>query len=81
METLTHRPNKKVDYVVLRSEQVQKFFAHCRMVLKHLQLVGTALILLVKSHLVGQIRNVEAATKKVCRYIFTYSASCSSLRF
>ncbi|KAF8504208.1 DNase I-like protein [Gautieria morchelliformis] len=48
MDTLTRRLDKKVDYVVLRSEQ----------------LVGTALILLVKSHLVGQIRNVEAATKK-----------------
>lgn len=31
----------------------------------YLQLVGTALILLVKSHLAGQIRNVEGATKKV----------------
>lgn len=31
--------------------------------------MGTALILLVKSHLVGQIRNVEAATKKVCNIL------------
>ncbi|KAF8592645.1 DNase I-like protein [Ramaria rubella] len=48
MDTLARRPDKKADYVILRSEQ----------------LVGTALILLVKSQLAGQIRNVEGATKK-----------------
>ncbi|KAF9514763.1 hypothetical protein BS47DRAFT_1376435 [Hydnum rufescens UP504] len=47
-ETLARRPNKKADYIVLRSEQ----------------LVGTALILLVRSELSGIIRNVEAATRK-----------------
>ncbi|KAF8528795.1 phosphatidylinositol phosphate phosphatase [Hysterangium stoloniferum] len=48
IDTLAHRPTKTSEYVILRSEQ----------------LVGTALILLVKSKLVGQIRNVEGATKK-----------------
>ncbi|KAG6821534.1 hypothetical protein H0H93_000043 [Arthromyces matolae] len=47
-ETLDRRPNKKCDYVILRSEQ----------------LVGTALIILVKNDLLAVIRNVEAATRK-----------------
>ncbi|KAG6809425.1 hypothetical protein H0H92_000296, partial [Tricholoma furcatifolium] len=50
-ETLDRRPNKKCNYVLLRSEQ-------------HLQLVGTALIVLVKRDLLSVIRNVEAATRK-----------------
>ncbi|TFK43681.1 phosphatidylinositol phosphate phosphatase [Crucibulum laeve] len=48
LETLDHRPNKKSDYVLLRSEQ----------------LVGTALLILVKSELTAVIRNVEGATRK-----------------
>ncbi|KIK67838.1 hypothetical protein GYMLUDRAFT_68857 [Collybiopsis luxurians FD-317 M1] len=48
METLDRRPKKKSDYVLLRSEQ----------------LVGTALLVLVKSELTAVIRNVEATTRK-----------------
>ncbi|KAH6915044.1 phosphatidylinositol phosphate phosphatase [Coprinopsis sp. MPI-PUGE-AT-0042] len=47
-ETLERRPNKTCNYVLLRSEQ----------------LVGSALIILVKSELTAVIRNVEAATRK-----------------
>ncbi|CAO1626593.1 unnamed protein product [Sympodiomycopsis kandeliae] len=42
------RRPSKGDYIILRSEQ----------------LVGTALIILVKSHLIGHIRSVEATTRK-----------------
>jgi len=48
MKTLANRPNKTAEYLILRSEQ----------------LVGTALILLVKSELTSAIRNVEATTRK-----------------
>ncbi|PPQ77402.1 hypothetical protein CVT25_010984 [Psilocybe cyanescens] len=48
MDTLDRRPNKKVDYVLLRSEQ----------------LVGTALLILVKSELTAVIRNVEGTSRK-----------------
>ncbi|KAF9006532.1 DNase I-like protein [Cyathus striatus] len=48
LDSLEQRPNKKSDYVLLRSEQ----------------LVGTALFVLVKSELTAIIRNVEAATRK-----------------
>ncbi|KAL0573125.1 Inositol-1,4,5-trisphosphate 5-phosphatase 1 [Marasmius crinis-equi] len=48
LETLDRRPNKKCNYVLLRSEQ----------------LVGTALMVLVKAELAYVIRNVEAATRK-----------------
>ncbi|KAF8269062.1 SacI homology domain-containing protein [Lactarius quietus] len=48
VETLDRRPNKKCDYILLRSEQ----------------LVGTALIVLVKSELTAVIRNVEATKCK-----------------
>ncbi|KAF8341266.1 DNase I-like protein [Cantharellus anzutake] len=48
METLIRRPDKKSDYFILRSAQ----------------LVGTALIILVRSDLTGVIRNVDAATRK-----------------
>ncbi|KAF7291041.1 Inositol polyphosphate phosphatase [Mycena chlorophos] len=48
METLDRRPNKKFDYVMLRSEQ----------------LVGTALMVIVKSELTPIIRNVEGASRK-----------------
>ncbi|THH12240.1 hypothetical protein EW145_g127 [Phellinidium pouzarii] len=47
-ETLESRPDKKTDYVLLRSEQ----------------LVGTALFIFVKATLLGSIRNVEATTRK-----------------
>ncbi|KAF8307217.1 DNase I-like protein [Clavulina sp. PMI_390] len=47
-ETFARRPDKKADYIILRSEQ----------------LVGTALILLVRSELFPNIRSVEAATRK-----------------
>jgi synaptojanin len=49
MQTLADRPDKKADYVILRSEQ----------------LVGTALIVLVKTTRIMAVRNVEASTKKV----------------
>jgi hypothetical protein len=49
MQTLANRPEKKSDYVILRSEQ----------------LVGTALIILVKTTHIMAVRNVEASTKKV----------------
>ncbi|KAJ7228451.1 inositol polyphosphate phosphatase, partial [Mycena pura] len=47
-DTLDRRPNKKANYVLLRSEQ----------------LVGTALLVLVKSEMTPVMRNVEAATRK-----------------
>lgn len=50
LDTLARRPNKKSEYIVLRSEQ----------------LVGTALIVLVRTDITGSIRKVEAATRKVC---------------
>ena len=50
LDTLARRRNKKSEYIVLRSEQ----------------LVGTALIILVRSDITGAIRKVEAATRKVC---------------
>ncbi|KAK4053062.1 Inositol-1,4,5-trisphosphate 5-phosphatase 1 [Microbotryomycetes sp. JL201] len=46
--TLADRPGKQSDYVLLRSGQ----------------LVGTALIVLIRVELANEIRNVEAATKK-----------------
>ncbi|KAJ7639012.1 inositol polyphosphate phosphatase [Roridomyces roridus] len=48
LETLDHRPNKKATYVLLRSEQ----------------LVGTALLVLVRTELLPVMRNVEAASRK-----------------
>ncbi|THH19911.1 hypothetical protein EW146_g1364 [Bondarzewia mesenterica] len=48
LDTLDRRPNKKCDYVLLRSEQ----------------LVGTALIVVVKAELTAIIRSVEATTRK-----------------
>ncbi|KAH7930711.1 DNase I-like protein [Leucogyrophana mollusca] len=48
LESLDHRPLKKCDYVLLRSEQA----------------LGTALIVLVRSELTAVIRNVEGATRK-----------------
>ncbi|KAF7355511.1 Inositol polyphosphate phosphatase [Mycena sanguinolenta] len=48
LDTLDRRPNKKASYVLLRSEQ----------------LVGTALLVLVKSELTPVMRNVEAASRK-----------------
>ena len=50
LDTLARRRNKKSEYIVLRSEQ----------------LVGTALIILVRADITGAIRKVEAATRKVC---------------
>jgi hypothetical protein len=51
VQTLERRPDAKSNYVLLRSEQ----------------LVGTALLILVKTDHTPIIRNVEAATRKVCR--------------
>ncbi|GAA6009081.1 hypothetical protein JCM10207_004086 [Rhodosporidiobolus poonsookiae] len=48
LDTVAARPNKKSDYILLRSGQ----------------LVGTALIVLCKKSIAGEVRNVEAATKK-----------------
>ncbi|KAG8769922.1 inositol polyphosphate 5-phosphatase, partial [Serendipita sp. 398] len=48
METLARRPNKRAEYTILRSEQ----------------LVGTALIIIVRSDITSNIRKVEAATRK-----------------
>lgn len=48
LDALEKRPNKKHEYVILRSEQ----------------LVGAALIIAVKSELTSVIRNVEAANRK-----------------
>lgn len=47
-DTLSRRPGKQSDYVLLRSEQ----------------LVGTALVVFVKESLIGSVRQVEAASKK-----------------
>ena len=56
LDTLARRPNKKSEYIVLRSEQ----------------LVGTALIILVRTDITGAIRKVEAATRKVCTGFSSY---------
>ncbi|GAA5910570.1 hypothetical protein JCM5296_002953 [Sporobolomyces johnsonii] len=48
LQTVADRPDKKSDYILLRSGQ----------------LVGTALIVLCKKEIAGEVRNVEAATKK-----------------
>ena len=48
METIAKRPNRKSQYILLRSEQ----------------LVGTALVILIKKELVNDVRLVEAATRK-----------------
>ncbi|KDQ64344.1 hypothetical protein JAAARDRAFT_27972 [Jaapia argillacea MUCL 33604] len=48
MDTLARRPNKKAEYVMLRTEQ----------------LVGTALMVLVRAELTSVIRNVEATSRK-----------------
>ncbi|KAI0375801.1 inositol polyphosphate phosphatase [Pilatotrama ljubarskyi] len=48
LDTLDRRPNKKSTYILLRSHQ----------------LVGTALLVLVKTELTAVIRNVEAASHK-----------------
>ncbi|KAI0796871.1 DNase I-like protein [Abortiporus biennis] len=48
LDTLARRPNKKADYILLRSQQ----------------LVGTALLVIVKKDLTAVIRNVEGATHK-----------------
>lgn len=48
LRTVAERPDKKSDYILLRSGQ----------------LVGTALIVLIKTELAHEARNVEAATKK-----------------
>ena len=45
---LANRPNAKAQYVLLRADQ----------------LVGTALIVLVKTSIAPRVKNVEAATKK-----------------
>lgn len=50
LQTIAERPGKKSDYILLRSGQ----------------LVGTALIILIKAEIAGDLRNVEIATKKVC---------------
>lgn len=64
LQTFATRPNKKSDYILLRSEQ----------------LVGTALLILVRADLAQAIRKVEGANKKVsprtCRPLPT-SADCS----
>ena len=67
LDTLDRRPNKKCDYVLLRSEQVSTYPA---LLLKYsfqylVQLVGTALLVLVKSELTAVIRNVEGTSRKV----------------
>ncbi|KAF8969491.1 inositol polyphosphate phosphatase [Flammula alnicola] len=48
LDTLDRRPNKKTDYVLLRSEQ----------------LVGTALLVFVRLELTAVIRNVEGTSRK-----------------
>lgn len=64
MDTLDKRPNKKCDYVLMRSEQVR--FRCSSLAWTHpMQLVGTALLVIVKSDLAPVIRNVEATTRKV----------------
>lgn len=52
LKTVSERPGKKADYVLLRSGQ----------------LVGTALLVLVQTAVVHDIRNVQVATKKVRRF-------------
>lgn len=62
MTTVQNRPGeKKSDYILLRSGQ----------------LVGTALIVLCLKEIVGDVRNVEMATKKVFPRL---SLACSRQR-
>jgi len=66
METLERRPHKTCDYVLLRSEQVIHICVLNEVMLKPLlQLVGTALLVIVRSDLTAVIRNVEGAARKV----------------
>ncbi|GAA5830258.1 hypothetical protein JCM11251_001286 [Rhodosporidiobolus azoricus] len=48
LDTVSSRPKKKEDYILLRSGQ----------------LVGTALIVLCRKDIAGDVQNIEAATKK-----------------
>lgn len=48
LDTLSRRPGKKSDYVMLRSEQ----------------LVGTALVVLIKAEHIAKVRSVEATSRK-----------------
>lgn len=48
LKTITDRPDKKAEYIILRSEQ----------------LVGTALIVLARLDVAPLVRNIEATTKK-----------------
>jgi hypothetical protein len=66
LETLDQRPNKKCDYILLRSEQASTIFSQLKPSSWNIfQLVGTALMVIVRSELTGVIRNVEAASRKV----------------
>ncbi|EJD53563.1 inositol polyphosphate phosphatase [Auricularia subglabra TFB-10046 SS5] len=64
-DTFERRPNKKCDYVLLRSEQ----------------LVGTALILFVKTALASVIRNVEATTRKTGLSGMAGNKGAAAIRF
>jgi hypothetical protein len=66
LETLDRRPKKSCNYILLRSEQVI-LFPVTEAYHQHLasQLVGTALIVLVKEELTAVLRNVEGASRKV----------------
>lgn len=67
MDVFDRRGNKTCDYVLLRSEQVE--FPFCLSSGDYrtfFQLVGTALMIFVKSELTSIIRNVEGTSRKVC---------------
>lgn len=61
LQTISDRPEKKSDYILLRSGQ----------------LVGTALIILIKAEIAGDVRNVEISTKKV-RAVFILQSNYES---
>lgn len=67
MHTLANRPNKKCDYLLLRSEQVSSYNMFNAWIEFIGKLVGTALVLVVKTELASIVRNVEGAKCKVRR--------------
>jgi hypothetical protein len=66
IDVFDRRGNKTCDYVLLRSEQVGLSLPVTPSgILNVFQLVGTALMIFVKSELTSVIRNVEGTSRKV----------------
>ena len=65
MDAFKQRKDRKSDYLLFRSEQVGVLHKTPLQAAETAQLVGTAIIIVVKSGISKNIRNVESATKKV----------------